>query len=82
MEIVLKHLDYVPHVKQVMDIQVENVINAKQVLIHLSEVQKHVNRVVQHHGQMLEHHHVQLVQDVLPVDQLLELVHHVKQVIN
>ena len=82
MEIVLKHLDYVLRVRQVMDIHLENVLNVKQELIHLSEVQKHVNRVVRHHGQMLEHHHVQLVQDVLPVDQLLELVHHVKQDIN
>ena len=82
MEIVLKHLDYVLHVKQVMDIHLENVLNVNQELIHLSEVQKHVNHVVLHHGQMLEHHHVQFVQDVLHVDQRLELVRHVKQVIN
>ena len=81
MEIVLKHLENVLRVKQVMDIQVVYVLNVKLELIHLLEVQHHVNHVVHHHGQMLEHHHVQLVQDALHVDQLLEFVHHVKQVI-
>ena len=67
MDIVLKHLDYVLHVKQVMDIQMVIVYNVNQELIHRLEVQKHVNHAVRHHGQMLEHHHVQLVQDVLNV---------------
>ena len=82
MDIVLKHLDYVLHVKRVMDMLMVIVYNVKQELIHHSEVQKHVNHAVRRHGQMPEHHHVQLVQDVLPVDQRLELVRHVKQVIN
>ena len=70
------------HVKQVMDMLMVIVHNVKQEHIHLSEVQKHVNHAVLLHGQMLEHHRVQLVKDVLHVDQPLELVRHVKQVIN
>ena len=82
MDIVLKQQENVLHVTQVMDMLMVTVINVKLELIHHLEVQHHVNHAVHHHGQMLEHHHVQLVQDVLSVDQLLELVHHVKQVIN
>ena len=67
MVIVLKHLGYVHHVQQVMDIQVEHALNVKLDIIHHQEVHQHVNNVVQHHGQMQDQHHVQLVLDVLLV---------------
>ena len=67
MEIVLKHLENVLRVKQVMDIQVVYVLNVKLELIHHLEVQKHVNHAVHHHGQMLEQEVAQNVLDVHPV---------------
>ena len=50
MGIVLKQVENVHHVKQVMDILMEFVLYAEQVIIHQLEVQQHVKHAVLHHG--------------------------------